>query len=75
MSRARPFKITFPHAALLFFLTLYPLQYAWKLRRHRLQRKRAKLGLCPHCGYDLRAATSDRCPECGITVQRNLQLT
>src|SRR5690606_10762584 len=22
-------------------------------------------GLCIHCGYDLRAATTDRCSECG----------
>jgi hypothetical protein len=26
--------------------------------------------LCPACGYDLRAATSDLCPECGLLVDR-----
>ncbi|HEV7299471.1 MAG TPA: zinc ribbon domain-containing protein [Tepidisphaeraceae bacterium] len=26
--------------------------------------------LCPHCGYDLRGTTSDRCPECGQPIDR-----
>jgi hypothetical protein len=26
--------------------------------------------LCPQCGYDLRALQSDRCPECGLVVDR-----
>jgi hypothetical protein len=53
--------ITFPHAALVFVLALYPLRFAWKIRRTRM---RAKRGLCTRCGYDLRASQGP-CPECG----------
>ncbi len=55
------FKLLVPHwliamvAGMIFLLAIQP---DW--RRHR---RRAK-GLCPACGYDLRASP-DRCPECG----------
>ncbi len=42
-------------------LSIWPA--VW-VRRRWLTRLRRVAGLCPACGYDLRA-TPDRCPECG----------
>jgi predicted amidophosphoribosyltransferase len=50
----------------------YPLLLALplpvgRLARHLHRRRAATSGLCPACGYDLRA-TPDRCPECGYAA-------
>jgi hypothetical protein len=60
--------IGFPHWFLLPFFAAMPLM---GLRRTWIRRRRARMGLCVKCGYDLRASP-DRCPECGATVDRGM---
>jgi hypothetical protein len=56
--------IAFPHWFLTLLFAIAPT-YWFFFAPHRRRAKRAKLGLCPTCGYDLRASP-DRCPECGL---------
>jgi hypothetical protein len=57
-------RLWFPDWALALPLAAWPAAWCFLARRRA---RRAGAGLCPRCGYDLRA-TPGRCPECGTTI-------
>ena len=62
--RSHYVSVTAPYWSVIVLLLVAP--GVWVVRRSRRNRGR-RLGLCPSCGYDLRA-TRERCPECGTTA-------
>ena len=61
LPRTYAWQLVVPYWAVVPPLAALPV--TWLVRRHH-HRRRVRAGLCPACGYDLRA-TPDRCPECG----------
>ena len=57
-------EISIPFWLPFFFLSCAPL---WVVGRAFRRLRRSGAGLCPECGYDLRAS-KDRCPECGKAI-------
>jgi hypothetical protein len=61
-------RVRIPPYVLALGLALLPAaRFARKGARWGLRRKRRAGGLCPACGYDLRASPG-RCPECGAVA-------
>jgi hypothetical protein len=58
------YNLAIPHWSAAALLLPLPLAWTRSTLRRRRERRRARAGQCPRCGYDLRA-TRDRCPECG----------
>jgi hypothetical protein len=63
--------IWLPHWFLALLFAVLP---AVRVRAMIRNRRRFGAGLCPACGYDLRA-TPGRCPECGAEVTHQVQST
>jgi len=56
--------IMFPYWLLCPLFAATPLFY---YRRYRQCHRQRRFGLCPTCGYDLRAS-KEKCPECGSPI-------
>ena len=57
----RGWEVRFPYWLVLILTSLLPLAESARIYRRRSPQA---AGLCPRCGYDLRASP-ERCPECG----------
>ena len=65
-TQSRRWQLRLPYWAIVPLTAAVPVLYVRRLRWLR-RAYRARQGLCPGCGYDLRASTG-RCPECGEAI-------
>ena len=64
-SSRRYYALALPHWAVALVALMLAVPWLAQLIATRRRRCRSRLGLCPACGYDLRASPG-RCPECGV---------
>jgi hypothetical protein len=62
------FDLSLPHWVLALLTAVMPAAFIGSRVKRRRGVARLARGLCPSCGYDLRA-TPDRCPECGRSTK------
>lgn len=60
--------LVIPHLAISAVVWLLLARHLWRHTLRITERRRRRRGECPGCGYDLRLAVADRCPECGGLV-------
>jgi hypothetical protein len=62
------FALVAPHWLLVTLSATPPLMRLHFAYQRAARKRRARAGLCPRCGYDLRGLSGGRCPECGTAV-------
>jgi hypothetical protein len=65
--RCFAYVLVVPYWAIVGILAILPTLWLLRVSKHARKRWRARHGLCPSCGYDLRASVG-RCPECGTAI-------
>lgn len=58
----------FPYWTPICLTAALPIAWLLDFAYRRMFKKAPPAGLCPACGYDLRAST-ERCPECGRMIE------
>jgi hypothetical protein len=64
---SRSLGVRFPHWFAMLVVAIPPVSMSWWRKWRRV--RRARHGLCIHCGYDLRGLRSAQCPECGAPAE------